>query len=131
MKRLPTPEFITSLTALLSKKKLFRASSKLQSCALKSLSILMSKPLLEVAPEAMDHVIISGIPLLYVGRNGNEFSGRVLEMMEGSFLAKSHPVLGMLSTVSGGDGNSTILTSLYTVEPLYSNTLLCIQWEPL
>ncbi len=64
----------------------------------------MSKSLLERAPEAVDDVIVSGIPLLYLGRNGNDFGGRVLEVMEGSALCKTHMALKNLHSISREEG---------------------------
>ena len=48
-----------------------------------------------------------GIPLLFVGRNGNEFGGRVLEVMKGSALAKVHPLLASLREISRKEGKGS------------------------
>ena len=94
------------MSALLSKKKLYRASEEWQDCALKTLSTLTSKSLLDVAPElgVIDDIIIKGIPLLFLMRNGNAFGGRVADVLGGSALSKRHPVLKGLDKVSQENG---------------------------
>lgn len=90
--------------ALLSKRKLCRASEEWQACALETLTILTSKSLLEMAPQAIDDVIIKGIPLLFLMRNGNEFGGHVAEVLNDSAMSKHHSILKAVSKISEEEG---------------------------
>ena len=102
---LPLSDLLPPLMALLTRKKLCRASEAWQACALQSLSLLTSKPLLEkVGPEHLDDVIVRGIPLLALLRNGNEFGGRVLEVLGSSALGKHHSAFSGLATFSKEEG---------------------------
>jgi hypothetical protein len=105
-KWLSLSEIVSSLLVLLSRKKLCRASQEWQECAIQALTILTSKSILDLAsdPGVMDDIIVKGIPLVFLMRNGNEFGGRVVEVLGSSALAKRHPVLKGLSKMSREKG---------------------------
>jgi len=90
---------------LLTKKQLHRAPGDVQTCALKAVSVLASRPLLRgLSPQEVDDIVIRTLPLLFLGRNGNKFGGRVLEVLGGSALGKACPVIQSFSPVSKEEG---------------------------
>ena len=98
---------------LLSLHKLCRAPEVQQACALQCLSLLTSKWLLEQATaHHLDDMVVRLIPLLLLLRNGNEFGGRVMEVVRGSALAKRHSVLKSLSHFSKEDGEGELCVLL-------------------
>ena len=104
-RQLPVAELVSALTALLGKKSLHRSSEQWQQVALSSLSLLTSKVCMESAPLAVDDVVATAVPLLYVGTNGNEFADQVIQVIQTSSLAKVHPALKVLGGVATQDGN--------------------------
>ncbi len=56
------------------------------------------------SPEAVNDIIIKGIPLLFLARTGNEFGGRVLEVLRTSAMAKVNPVLKSLAAIAKKEG---------------------------
>lgn len=110
-------ELVSALTALLVKKRLYRSSEQWQEVALSSLTLLTSEALLDAAPHAVDDVIAAGIPLLYLGRNGNGFAGRVLEVMRHSPLAGKHPAIEALGRVATREGIVTLCLWLVRLVP--------------
>ena len=89
---------------LLSRRQLQKSSSEWQLCVLQSLKVLMSDLLLEKAIHKVDEVIVASLPLLFVGRHGNKFTGSVADALANSALARDHPMLGRLQEVLEMEG---------------------------
>ena len=64
----------------------------------------MSDLLLEKAIHKVDEVIVASLPLLFVGRHGNKFTGSVADALANSALARDHPMLGRLQEVLEMEG---------------------------
>ena len=69
--------------------------------------MLTSNLLPERASHKVDDVIIASLPLLFVGRHGNKFTGIVAEVLAGSKLAQVHPMLERLREVLESEGVCT------------------------
>jgi len=89
---------------LLSRRQLQKLSSEWQLCVLQSLKVLTSDLLLEKAIHKVDEVIVASLPLLFVGRHGNKFTGSVADALADSALARDHPMLGRLQEVLEMEG---------------------------
>ena len=66
--------------------------------------MLTSPVLLEKASHKADDVIVATLPLLFVGRHGNQFSGQLANVLATSALSQDHPLLGGLQEVVSSQG---------------------------
>ena len=102
---LPSSELVVSLIKLLSGRRLNRSSNLAwQTCALKALKILMSQSVVDHAEDKINDVIIASLPVLFVSRHGNTFSGSVGQVIASSALAATHPSLEHFSEIVQSKG---------------------------
>ena len=80
------------------------SSSEWQACTVQALEMLTSACLLEKASHKADDVIVATLPLLFVGRHGNQFSGQLANVLATSDLSRDHPLLGSLQEVVSSQG---------------------------
>ena len=66
--------------------------------------MLTSAVLLEKASHRADDVIVATLPLLFVGRHGNQFSRQLANVLATSALSRDHPSLGGLQGVVSSQG---------------------------
>lgn len=66
--------------------------------------MLTSAVLLEKASHRADDVIVATLPLLFVGRHGNQFSGQLANVLATSALSRDHPLLSGLQGVVSSQG---------------------------
>ena len=86
------------------RRQLLKSSSEWQTCAVQALEILTSPVLLEKASHKADDVIVATLPLVFVGRHGNQFSGQLANVLATSALSRDHPLLGSLQEVVSSQG---------------------------
>ena len=89
---------------MVARRRLHRASGEWQSCALRATGILGSQILLDSAPDSVDDVVITLLPLLFVGRHGNQFVSDVGNVLVTSALGRTHPLLVGMEAVIASEG---------------------------
>ena len=64
----------------------------------------MSQFLLDSAHERIDDIIVATLPLLFVGRHGGQFAGKVTSVLSSSPLAGTHPLLAGMAELLASEG---------------------------
>ena len=112
VRHLPTLDLLSSLSSLLTRPRLPTSPRSWQDTAVSALQILTSPPLAKQAPDHIDDIIITSLPLLLVHRHGNTLAGKVANILSESEVGATHPLLRGLKELQEDEGTAYMYLQL-------------------